>query len=75
MNIHFYLTLIPEALIVSMLDPDEFAAYYAIGERGKSKGQVLFIEIDSSFRHDFFRIDEAVARCVPDKDEIGRAHV
>jgi hypothetical protein len=75
MNIHFYLTLIPEALIVSMLDPDEFAAYYAIGERGKSKGQVLFIEIDSSFRHDFFRIDEAVARCVPDKDGTPKSSV
>lgn len=65
MNYHLYLTLIPEALIASMLDPEEFAAYYAVGERGKSNGQVIFIEIDPSFRNEFFQIDKGVARCVP----------
>lgn len=68
MNYHLYLTLIPEALIASMLTPEEFASYYAIGERGKSNGQVLFIEIDPAFRHDFFQIEKGIARCVPTAD-------
>ncbi|MHB1453259.1 MAG: hypothetical protein ACYCYM_04805 [Saccharofermentanales bacterium] len=65
MSYHLYLTLIPEALIASMLNPEEFATYYAIGERGKSHGQVLFIEIDPSFRNDFFQIEKGIARCIP----------
>lgn len=68
LNYHLYLTLIPETLVISMLNPKEFAAYYAIGERGKSSGQVLFIEIDPSFRHPFFKIDEGIARCIPESD-------
>lgn len=68
MSYHLYLTLIPEALIASMLNPEEFAAYYAMGEHGKSNGQVLFIEIDPEFRSDFFQIDNAIARCVPNAD-------
>lgn len=75
MNYHLYLTLIPEALIVSMLNPEEFAAYYAIGEHGKSNGQVVFIEIDPAFRHDFFQIDQAIARCVPTPDGLPKSSV
>lgn len=68
LNYHIYLTLIPETLVISMLNPEEFAAYYAIGERGKSSGQVLFVEIDPAFRHPFFQIDQGIARCVPTAD-------
>jgi hypothetical protein len=75
MNYHLYLTLIPEALIASMLSPDEFASYYAIGERGKSNGQVLFIEIDPSFRKDFFEIEKGIARCVPNEDGLPKSSV
>ena len=75
MNYHLYLTLIPEALIASMLSPEEFASYYAIGERGKSNGQVLFIEIDPSFRKDFFQIDKGVARCIPNEDGLPKSSV
>ena len=75
MNYHLYLTLIPEALIASMLNPEEFASYYAVGERGKSNGQVLFIEIDPSFRNDFFQVDKGIARCVPTEDGLPKSSV
>lgn len=68
MNYHLYLSLIPEALIASMLSPQEFASYYAIGEHGKSAGKALFIEVDPAFRSDFLPVEEGIARCVPDKD-------
>jgi len=75
MNYHLYLTLIPEALIASMLNPEEFASYYAIGESGKSNGQVLFIEIDPAFRNDFFQIDKGLVRCVPTSDGLPKSSV
>lgn len=68
MTVHLYLSLIPEALIASMLPPDEFGQYYATGHQYKSKGQAMFFEIDPSFRNEHFRIDEAMARCHPHSD-------
>jgi len=43
MTTHFYLSLLPEALIVSMLDPEEFGTYYAVGSAKKSRGQAMFL--------------------------------
>ena len=68
MNVHLYLSLMPEALIVSMLNPEDFGTYYAVGTAKKSRGQAMFFEVDINFRHPFFRIDEAIARCVPHED-------
>ncbi len=68
MTVHFYLSLLPEALIVSMLSPEEFGTYYAVGSAKKSRGQAMFFEIDPNFRNPYFKIDEAVSRCVPHDD-------
>ena len=58
MTVHLYLSLIPEALIASMLSPEEFGAYYAVGTQKKSRGQAIFFEIDPKFHNDFFNIKE-----------------
>ena len=68
MTIHLYFSLVPEALIASMLEPEEFGQYYATGHSYKSKGQAIFFEVDANFRHEFFNIDEALAKCVPHPD-------
>ena len=68
MTVHLYLSLIPEALIASMYPPEEFGVYYTVGYSKKQRGQAMFIELDPDFRHDFFRIDEGIARCVPHED-------
>ncbi len=65
---YLYLSLIPEALIVSMLPPEEFGEYYTVGDKKKHAEQAIFIEIDPSFRHPYFRIDDALKRCVPHED-------
>jgi hypothetical protein len=65
MTKHLYLSLIPEALIVSMLPPEEFGEYYTVGDKRKHNEQAIFIELDPEFRHPFFRIEESMARCVP----------
>jgi hypothetical protein len=64
MSIHLYFSLIPEALIASMLPPEQFGQYYATGHKFKSKGQAVFFEIDPSYRHPYFDIDGCYARCV-----------
>ncbi|MDY7041194.1 MAG: hypothetical protein SVX38_10060 [Chloroflexota bacterium] len=68
MSIHLYLSMIPEALIASMLTPDRFGVYYAVGNKKKAQGQAIFFEIDPDFRHDAFRIEEGIRRCVPHED-------
>lgn len=68
MDKHLYFSLIPEALIASQLTPEEFGQYYATGYGYKSKGQALFFELDPDFRHEFFAIDAALAKCVGHDD-------
>ena len=43
---HLYLSLIPQALIASMLEPAEFGRYYAVGTRVHSRGEAIFFEVD-----------------------------
>jgi hypothetical protein len=68
MTVHLYLSLIPEALIASMLSPKEFGVYYAVGTHKKLHGQAMFIELEPEFRHEFFRIQDGIQRCVPHED-------
>jgi len=68
MTVHLYLSLIPEALIASQLTPEEFGVYYTVGYTKRRAGQAMFIELDPDFRHDFFRIEEGIERCVPHED-------
>jgi len=68
MTKHLYLSLIPEALIASMLTPEEFGTYFAVGTTKKQHGPAIFLELDPSFRHEFFRIEEGLERCTPHPD-------
>ncbi|MBN2047804.1 MAG: hypothetical protein JW750_08190 [Anaerolineaceae bacterium] len=75
MDKYLYLSLIPEALIASMMPPDEFGSYYAVGTQKRSSGQALFFEIDPSFRSSEFNIEEGLNRCVPHEDGRAKASV
>jgi hypothetical protein len=68
MTKHLYLSLMPEALIASMLSPREFGLYYAVGSHRKLRGQAIFIELSLNFRSDYFRIDEGLERCEAHSD-------
>jgi hypothetical protein len=68
MGIHLYLSMVPEALIVSMLTPEEFGVYYAVGSEKKSRGQAMFFEVDPQFRHPELPVEEGLARCEPHED-------
>jgi hypothetical protein len=68
MTVHLYLSMIPEALIASMLTPEEFGVYYSVGSMKKARGQAIFFEVSPDFRHSFFRVEEGIRRCVPHED-------
>lgn len=61
---HLYLSLIPEALIASQLEPEEFGSYYAVGKKVHVFGEAMFFEVDPSFRSDDFPFALADERCV-----------
>jgi len=68
MNRYFYLSLTPEALIVSMLPPKDFGTYMAVGTQKKSRGQAIFFEIDPSVIQNQLSWDYIEKRCVPHKN-------
>ncbi|MGB4595771.1 MAG: hypothetical protein WBI14_07675 [Anaerolineaceae bacterium] len=68
MEAHLYLSLIPEALIFSHLNPEEFGTYYAVGSAKKSRGQAIFFEVDQNFTDPYFHMEEALARLKPHED-------
>jgi len=75
MESHLYLSLIPEALILSQLTPAEFGRYLATGSKRQIVGPAVFIEVDRQADLATFRIDEAMARCVPHSDGSPRRSV
>lgn len=65
---YLYLSMTPEALIASMLPPEEFGVYYAVGTNKRTQGQALFFEIDMDFKSDYFNLASIEERCVPHVD-------
>lgn len=68
MKIHYYLSLIPESIVASMLPPEEFGNYYALGSHKRSRGQAIFFEIDPDKAGEGLPREEAESRCVPHED-------
>jgi len=64
-----YLSLIPQGLIASMLPPEEFGAYYAVGTRVHARGEAIFFEVDrSAIPPGEFPLELVEQRCVPKAD-------
>ena len=68
MEPRIYLSLIPEALILSQLPPDKFGMYLAIGNRRQIEGPAVFFEVDPAADLSAFQIEKATRRCVPHED-------
>ena len=58
MKKYLYLSLIPEALIASMLPPEEFGSYLAVGTKKRTRGQAIFFEVDHNFKSDYFPLEQ-----------------
>lgn len=63
-----YLSLIPESLVASMLEPEDFGRYLAVGSQKRSSSPAIFFELDPGFPGDFFNMDIVAERCVPHDD-------
>ena len=59
MNAHFYMTVFPEALVASMLSPEEFAPYFAVGSRKRLPGRAIFFEVDPKLSVPYFDMSRA----------------
>ena len=68
MESHLYLSVMPEALIASQLDPEQFGAYYATGSQKKSRSMAMFFELDLDYRHEYFDMEAGFGRLVPHED-------
>jgi hypothetical protein len=69
MATYLYLSVIPEALVASMLPPDDFGSYYAIGSAKRSRGQAIFFSVDrDKLDPTAFALDDIETRCVPHAD-------
>ncbi len=65
MKRYLYLTLTPEALISSMLPPEDFGNYLATGTKKRTRGQAMFFEVDMEMVKDTLPMDYIERRCVP----------
>jgi hypothetical protein len=65
---YLYLSMIPEALVASMLPPEEFGRYLAVGSHKRSSGAAIYFEIDPDFKSNFFNMDIVPERCVAKPD-------
>lgn len=68
MTTYNYLSLVPEALVVSMLEPESFGTYLATGTQKRTHEVALYFDLKSDLTSDFFRLKEAVGTCVPRPD-------
>jgi hypothetical protein len=63
-KIHLYMLCYRfEALVASQLDPEAFGRYMATGTQKNTKGNVLFFEINSDLKSDYFQLEELEQRC------------
>jgi hypothetical protein len=66
---YLYLSLIPQALIASMLEPMAFGRYYAVGTRAHSRGEAIFFAVDPAYLPPGeFPLDLVPERCVAKAD-------
>lgn len=68
MAIYNYLLLVPEALVVSMLEPVSFGTYLATGTQKRAHEVALYFDLESNLKSDYFRLEEASHDCVPHPD-------
>jgi hypothetical protein len=69
MIIHLYMLCYRfEALVASHLEPESFGRYMAVGDQKNTKGNVLFFEINSALKGNYFRLSDIAERCVPHTD-------
>jgi hypothetical protein len=68
MSTYIYLSATPEALIASMLPPEEFGSYLSTGTKKMNRGQAIFFEIEFDRVKDLIDMDSLNERCIVKPD-------
>jgi hypothetical protein len=68
MSKFIYLTTTPEALIASMLPPEDFGSYLSTGTKKRNRGQAIFFEVDLGQIEKLIDMDSLNRRCVAKAD-------
>lgn len=68
MDKYIYLSIIPEALICSMLPPIEFGEYLATGTKKSNRGQAIFFEVDLEQIKSLIDLEFVNSKCVVKPD-------
>ena len=73
MKSYLYLSLIPESLIASMLPPEEFGNYMAVGTKKRTHGEAIFFQVDQDIKSDHFPLADVDDRCLPHPDGLPKS--
>lgn len=65
---YLYLSLTPESLIASMLEPSDFGRYLAISPNRTNSGPAIFFELDADLTVPVFNAEKTFSKCVPHPD-------
>jgi hypothetical protein len=68
MATYLYFSMMPESLVASMLPPEEFGTYLAVGTRRWTRGQAMFFDLKGEFPTEDFDFSLVAERCVPHPD-------
>jgi hypothetical protein len=75
MSTYIYLTCNPEALVASMLPPENFGYYLSTGTKKRNKSQSIFFEVDLSQIEGLIDIKSLETRCVAKPDGLPKSSV
>lgn len=66
---HLYMVCFPNnSLVLSQLEPKDFAVRYSYGTTSYHAGKLIFAELDIHYRHPYFKIDEGLEKLKPHED-------
>ena len=65
---YVYLSLFPESLVVSMLEPKQFGTYLAVGTKKRSSEHAMYFDVTGKIKSDYFKLDKAIEECKPHSD-------
>ena len=65
---YVYLSLFPESLVVSMLEPKQFGTYLAVGTKKRSSEHAIYFDVTGKITSDYFKLDKAIKECQPHPD-------
>lgn len=68
MSTYLYLSVMPETLVASMLPPEEFGTYLAVGSQQKLPRETMFFSLKPDFRNDNFDFSLIDEKCIPHED-------